>query len=245
MLGPQHLALLGAAGFAEIAVHRAPRVAILANGSELRPSGEPLAPGQIHESNTAALAALVRRAGGVPVWTRCVPDKPSVLREALAEAFATAEVVVTVGGASVGEHDLVKAEFTALGGELEFWRLALKPGKPFFFGRHAGKFLFGLPGNPVSAFVTAVLLVLPALRKLQGAAACDPPTAPGLLAAPLTNPDHRRHFVRVSTDVNGEVRSTGTQASHLLGSLAAADGLVDVPPQTTLAAGATVRVIRW
>jgi molybdopterin molybdotransferase len=181
----------------------------------------------------------------VPVVTRCVPDDPRLLRGALSEAFAVADVVVTVGGASVGEHDLVKAEFSALGGELEFWRLALKPGKPFFFGRLSGKSLLGLPGNPVSAFVTAVLLVLPALRKLQGAAVCDPPTTLGVLASPFTNPDGRRHFVRVVTDGSGNVRLAGAQASHLLGSLAVADGLVDVPPRTTLAEGALVHVIRW
>ena len=245
VLGPQQIALLGAAGFAEVAVHRAPRVVVLANGSELRPPGAPLGPGEIHESNTAMLAALVRRAGGVPVAARCVPDDAEVLRSALAGAFAVADVVVTVGGASVGEHDLVKAEFTALGGELEFWRLALKPGKPFFFGRHQDKFLFGLPGNPVSAFVTAVLLVMPALRRLQGIADPGPPSTPGTLAGPLSNPDGRRHLVRVATDADGMVRASGAQASHLLGSLASADGLVDVPPRTTLAAGTAVRVVRW
>ncbi len=245
VLGPQQVALLGATGFAEVTVHRAPRVVVLANGSELRPPGAPLGTGEIHESNTAMLAALVRRAGGVPVAARCVPDDAEVLRSALAGAFAVADVVVTVGGASVGEHDLVKAEFTALGGELEFWRLALKPGKPFFFGRHQGKFLFGLPGNPVSAFVTSVLLVLPALRRLQGIADHGPPSTPGTLEGPLSNPDGRRHFVRVATDADGMVRASGAQASHLLGSLAAADGLVDVPPRTTLAAGTAVRVIRW
>ena len=244
-LGPQHLALLGAAGHAEVTVHRAPRVAIVANGSELRTPGETLAPGQIYESNTAMLAALVRRAGGVPVFTRCVPDDPAQLGAALTEAFTEADLVVTVGGASVGDHDLVKPVFAALGGELDFWKLSLKPGKPFCFGRLGEKFLFGLPGNPVSAFVTAVLLLQPALRRLQGAALCDPPTTPGTLAAPLANPGDRRHFMRVVTDATGQVRSAGAQASHRLGSLATADGLVDVPPQMTLATGAAVSVIRW
>jgi molybdopterin molybdotransferase len=244
-LGPPHLALLGAAGHAEVTVYRTTRVAILANGSELRAPGEVLAPGQIYESNTAMLAALVRRAGGVVVFNRCVPDDPVQLAAAMAEAFAQADLVVTVGGASVGDHDLIKPVFAALGGELDFWKISLKPGKPFCFGRLGEKYLFGLPGNPVSAFVTAVLLLQPALRRMQGAAVCEPPTTLGILGAPLSNPGDRRHFVRVVSDAAGHVRSAGAQASHLLGSLAAADGLVDVPPQTTLAAGAAVQVIRW
>ena len=244
-LGPQHLALLGSVGLDEVAVHRAPRVAILANGSELRPPGMELAEGQIFESNTAMLAALVRRFGGEPIFTRCVADEAPLLREALLEAFAVADLVITVGGASVGDHDLVKPVFTALGGQLDLWRVALKPGKPFCFGRLEGECLLGLPGNPVSAFVTAVLLVQSALRRLQGAADCEPPATLGILAAPFANPDRRRHFVRVVTDAAGRVRPAGPQASHRLGSLAAADGLVDVPPESTLAEGAVVRVLRW
>ncbi len=244
-LGPQHLALLGAVGLAEVAVHRRPRVALLANGSELRPPGTELADGQIFESNTAMLAALVRRFGGEPVFTRCVADEEALLREALMEVFAVADLVITVGGASVGDHDLVKPVFTALGGTLDLWRVALKPGKPFCFGRLEGKCLLGLPGNPVSAFVTAVLLVQSALLRLQGAANCEPPATLGILAVPFSNPDRRRHFVRVVTDAEGRVRPAGPQASHRLGSLAAACGLVDVPPETTLAEGTVVRVLRW
>lgn len=244
-LGPQHLALLGSVGLAEVAVSQKPRVAILANGSELRPPGTELAGGQIFESNTAMLAALVRRFGGEPVFSRCVADEAELLRAALKEAFAVADLVITVGGASVGDHDLIKPVFTDLGGQLDLWRVALKPGKPFCFGRLEGKCLLGLPGNPVSAFVTAVLLVQSALRRLQGAADCEPPATQGILAAPFANPDRRRHFVRVVTDAGGKVKLAGPQASHRLGSLAAADGLVDVPPESTLAAESIVRVLRW
>ncbi|HTH49802.1 MAG TPA: gephyrin-like molybdotransferase Glp [Candidatus Limnocylindria bacterium] len=244
-LGPQHLALLGSVGLAEVAVHRVPRVALLANGSELRPPGTELAEGQIFESNTAMLAALVRRFGGKPVFSRCVPDEEPLLMEAFREAFAAADLVITVGGASVGDHDRVKPVFTALGGQLDLWRVALKPGKPFCFGRLEGKCLLGLPGNPVSAFVTAVLLVQSALRKLQGTSDGEPPATLGILAAACSNPDRRRHFVRVVTDAEGKVKPAGPQASHRLGSLAAADGLVDVPPESTLAAGTVVRVLRW
>ncbi len=244
-LGPQHLALLGSMGLAEVVVHRAPRVAILANGSELRAPGTELTGGQIFESNTVMLAALVRRFGGEPVFSRCVADEEGPLREAFLEAFAAADLVITVGGASVGDHDLIKPVFTALGGQLDLWRVALKPGKPFCFGRLDGKCLLGLPGNPVSAFVTAVLLVQSALCRLQGAADCEPPATLGILAASFANPDRRRHFVRVVTDAEGKVKPAGPQASHRLGSLAAADGLVDVPPESTLVAETVVRVLRW
>lgn len=239
------LGLLAAAGVATVSVARAPRVALLPNGSELVPPGRELRPGQIYESNSVMLRTLLQRATPLVTSLPPPPDDLAAVTAALQSAFADADVVVTVGGASVGEHDLVKAAFTGLGGQLEFWRLALKPGKPFFFGRLEDKFLFGLPGNPVSAFVTAVLLVLPALRKLQGERDPGPATTPGVLAEPLGNPDRRRHFVRVRTDATGQVRSTGTQASHLLSSLATADGLVDVPPGATLAEGLTVPVIRW
>jgi molybdopterin molybdotransferase len=239
------LGLLAAAGAAAVSVARAPRVALLPNGSELVPPGHALRPGQIYESNAVMLRALLQRVTPLVTALPPPPDELTAVTAALESAFATADVVVTVGGASVGEHDLVKGAFTGLGGQLEFWRLVLKPGKPFFFGRLGDKFLFGLPGNPVSAFVTAVLLVLPALRKLQGKRDPGPATTPGVLAEPLSNPDRRRHFVRVRTDATGHVRSTGTQASHLLSSLATADGLVDVPPGATLTAGLTVPVIRW
>jgi molybdopterin molybdotransferase len=123
--------------------------------------------------------------------------------------------------------------------------VAIKPGKPFFVGRREDRWLLGLPGNPVSAFVTAVLLVLPALRHLAGAAEPRPPAHPGFLAEPLTNGGDRRHFMRVRVDAAGRVSSAGVQASHVLSSLAAAHGLVDVPPRRTLAAGETVAVLRW
>jgi molybdopterin molybdotransferase len=141
--------------------------------------------------------------------------------------------------------DFVKRAFEQIGGELEFWKVAFKPGRPFVFGRCRGKLLFGLPGNPVSAFVTFLLLVRPALLRWQGAMAVGLPAHPGVLAEPLANPGERRHFIRVKVGSNGEIRLAGIQASHVLSSLAAADGLVDVPAHTTLAAGTGVLVLRW
>ena len=128
---------------------------------------------------------------------------------------------------------------------MEFWKVSIRPGKPFVFGRLGEKVLFGLPGNPISALVTFLLLVRPALRRWQGATDLSLPSQPGVLAEPLANAGDRRHFMRVRVDALGEVRSAGTQASHILRSLAEAHGLVDVPPNTTLTAGSAVRVLRW
>ncbi len=244
ILTPQLLGLLAAQGVSTVPVTQQPRVALLPNGSELVAVGAELAFGQVYESNTAALRELLSRSGAQVVSLRPPPDDLDSVAKSLRDGFDRADVVITIGGASVGEHDLIRPAFARLGGSLEFWKLALKPGKPFFFGTWGGKFLLGLPGNPVSAFVTCVLLVLPALRRLRGE---DPAlrTTAGVLAEPMTNPDRRRHFVRVMTDRDGRVRPSGPQASHLLRSLAAADGLVDLPAGATFEAGRIVPVIRW
>jgi len=162
----------------------------------------------------------------------------------LTNAFADCDAVVTTGGVSVGELDFVKSAFEQLGGALEFWKVSIRPGKPFVFGRLKEKFLFGLPGNPVSAVVTFLLLVRPALLRWQGAECVELPSHPGTLSKPLANPGDRRHFMRVVTDEQGAVRPAAGQASHLLGSLAVANGLVDVPPRTILTAGKVVKVLR-
>lgn len=243
-LSAGHLNLLAAIGTANVRVAKRPRVALLATGSELRPPGKPLAPGQIYESNRAMLNAMLSDCGAEARTYPLVPDTLTRTRNALQRAFAECDAVVTTGGASVGQLDFVKAAFAELGGSQEFWKVAIKPGKPFIFGTLGGKFLFGLPGNPVSAFVTFQLLVRPALLRWQGAAQTGLPAHPGTLVEPLVNRGDRRHFVRVRVDAQGNVHSAGTQASHMLHSLAAANGLVDVPPETTLAAGAMMRVLR-
>lgn len=239
------LSLLAASGVSVLSVGCRPTVALLATGSELKEPGERLRPGEIYESNRLGLAALVAQAGGTPQILPIVPDDPEATRAALAQAFGASDVVVTSGGVSVGEMDFVKSAFEQLGGELDFWKVAIKPGRPFVFGRLGRKFLFGLPGNPVSALVTFVLLVRPALLRWQGASDVALPAHNGVLAEALANPGARRHFLRVRVDDTGRVYSAGAQASHLLRSLAHASGLVDVPPQTTLAAGTTVKVCCW
>ena len=154
-------------------------------------------------------------------------------------------MVITTGGVSVGALDFVKAAWTELGGAVDFWKVAMKPGKPFAFGQREGKCWFGLPGNPVSALVTFLLLARPALLKLQGATETALPSHPAVLSEALVNRGDRRHFVRVRLDAAGRAQSAGTQASHFLSSAAAANGLVEVPPGATLAAEETVRVLRW
>jgi len=240
-----HICLLAATGRAEVEVGRQPIVGLLATGSELREAGQQLGPGQIYESNRSGLSALLERIGCVPKAFPLVADTPDTVRAALESALNECDAVITSGGVSVGEMDFVKGAFEAAGGELQFWRVAIKPGRPFVFGRCRGKLLFGLPGNPVSAIVTFVLLARAALLRWQGVKDVTSPCNPGVLAEPLANPGQRRHFMRVKLDGSGKVFSAGLQASHALSSLATANGLVDVPPGTRLAAGETVKVIRW
>lgn len=236
-------AVIGATGVSHVRVGRRPLIGLLATGSELKEAGEPLAPGQIYESNRLALATLVRAAGGTPCAYPLVPDSLDATRHALSRAFSECDAVITTGGASVGDHDYVKAALESLGGTLDFWKVSMKPGKPFVFGRLGGKSLFGLPGNPVSAFVTFLLLVRPAILKWQGATDLALPSRPAHLAEPLHNRGPRPHYVRVHVDGAGQVRSTGTQASHMLSSLAPANGLLRVPGDTLLPGGQAVTVL--
>lgn len=249
------LAILAATGSLEVAVSRRPIIGIVATGSELREPGHSLAPGQIFESNRLALAALVRKAGGIARIYPLVPDALEATRLAFSNAFKECDAIITSGGVSVGEMDFVKQALADLGGELEFWKVAIKPGRPFVFGRLPVsenrlssvdyKLFFGLPGNPVSALVTFLLLVRPAIRRWQGASHVALSSHSAILAEPLENQGNRRHFMRVRISIDGKCHSAGIQASHILTSLAGADGLLDVPPRTTHAAGTTVKVLRW
>lgn len=244
VITPGAIGLLAAAGVKDVRVGQPARVGLLATGSELCEPGRPLQPGQIYESNRAMLAPLVTNAGGIPKVFPVVPDTLAETRLAQERAFAESDFVITSGGVSVGEMDFVKSAFESLGGKMEFWKVAIRPGRPFVFGRLGEKFLFGLPGNPVSAFVTFLLLVRPALRRWPGARETALPAHPAVLGEAISNSGDRRHFVRVRVDDGGKVFSTGKQASHVFGSLAVADGLLDLSPQTTLPAGAAVRVLR-
>jgi molybdopterin molybdotransferase len=230
---------------ATIECHRRPRVGLLATGDELREPGDPLAPGQIYESNRLGLALLAQRAGAVVTSYPIVRDALETTQAALTTALAENDVVVSAGGVSVGELDFVKEAFTRVGGQLEFWRIAVKPGKPLAFGRRGNALFFGLPGNPVSALVGFTLFVAPALAALQGHGFPEPRTRPGVLEELLANSGDRPHFLRVRTTASGGIVSSGIQASHILSALTGADGLVEVPPRTTLPAGSRVSVIDW
>jgi molybdopterin molybdotransferase len=239
------ISLLAATGLSNVNAGRRPVVGVVATGSELREPGQGLGPGQIYESNRVGLSSMIRRAGGIPKIWALVPDSLARTRLALAEAFNQCDAVVTSGGASVGEMDFIKEALAQESGTVQFWKVAIKPGRPFAFGQHGKKLFFGLPGNPVSALVTFLLLVRPTLLRWQGAKEVGPDTYPGTLGESLANPGDRRHFMRVRVDRTGRVYSAGAQASHVLSSMASANGLVDVAPRTTLAVGATVPVLRW
>jgi len=236
------IGLLVATGHHSVEVGLRPKVGLVATGSELvEPPGE-LQPGEIYESNRAMLASLVSKANGLPTPYPIVPDTLEATVAALGRAFAENDAVLTSGGVSVGDHDHVRPAIERLGGSLDFWKVAVKPGKPFVLGQVGGKPVFGMPGNPVSAIVTYLLMVRPALLKMQGAAEWRLAKRPGRLADELVNKGDRRHFVRVTIDDLGLVRSAGGQRSHMLGSLAKANGLVDLPPETRLAKGDPVNV---
>jgi molybdopterin molybdotransferase len=242
---PGLMNLLAACGHSNVSIGRAPRIGVLATGSELRELGHPLSGGEIYESNRGMLAPLIASTGAVPVVFPLVPDTLEATVSAFCEAFQDCDAIVTSGGVSVGEHDFVKAALVELGGTLDLWRVLIKPGKPFAFGQVDGRFMFGLPGNPVSAFATFMTLVRPALLKWQGAEQTSLPVQFGELRESLINRGNRRHFVRVRIQDDGGVISAGTQASHMLHSLAKANGLVDVPPETTFEEGASVAVQRF
>jgi len=237
------IGLLAATGHDSIEVGLRPKVGLVATGSELVEPPSGLKPGEIYESNRALLASVVARTNGLPTPYPIVPDSLDATVAALERAFAENDAVVTSGGVSVGDHDHVKPAIERLGGSLDFWKVAVKPGKPFVLGQVSGKPLFGLPGNPVSALVTFLLLVRPALLKMQGAAEWRLAKRPGRLADKLANRGDRRHFVRVTIDAKGLVWNAGGQRSHMLGSLAKANGLVDLSPESRLAKGDPVDVL--
>jgi molybdopterin molybdotransferase len=239
------LSFLAAAGISSVRAGHRPLAGLLATGDELREPDRPLEAGMIYESNRIGLAALACQAGAMTKVYPIVPDEMEATKAALQQALAECDVVISSGGVSVGEMDFVKAAWMAIGCQVDLWRVDMRPGKPFAFGRRKEKVLFGLPGNPVSALVSFLLLARPALLRLQGAREVLPRTIPTVLSEPLANHAERRHFMRVKLDERGCARSAGTQSSHILSTMANADGLVDVAPKTTFAAGERVSVLLW
>ena len=246
-LTPARLAAAAASGVAELACARRPRVAVLATGSELVDPGEPLGQGQIYETNSLMLSSGLGAADAEVQAEPSVSDDEQALREAL-ERGLTADVLVTSGGVSVGEHDLVRAAERELGVEEVFWRVSIKPGKPVSFGVRGETLVFGLPGNPVSALVGCELFVKPALRALQGLADPLPRFEPGQLAVGLRRNEERDEFVRARSRVDGDalvLEPVSGQESHMIVRSAAADALVHIPRGNgELVAGSTVRWLR-
>lgn len=237
--GPAQLGALAATGLETVRCGRRPRVAVLATGSELRRPGRPLGPGEIYESNTVMLAAQLERAGAVADVHGVVADDAAATRAAL-ERGLEADVLLTSGGVSVGEHDLVRALLAELGVVEVFWRVAVKPGKPVAFSTRGSTLVFGLPGNPVSSFVGFELLVRPALAALQGARDPRPAFLPGQLAASVPRTAARDELVRAHSDA-GIVRPLRGQESHMIARAALANALVLVPRgEGELAAGSAV-----
>ena len=239
--------LAAAANHPWITVHRRPRVAILATGDEIAMPGEPIPPGGIVSSNSHALAALVRAAGGAPTILPVARDTRDAVA-AVADSVAGMDLLVTTGGASVGDHDLVIEGLQTRGLQVDFWQIAMRPGKPLLFGRLGALPVLGLPGNPVSAMICAILFLVPALARLSGLPAMPPPTSTAVLGSPVGANDRRADHLRstITRDNAGRIVATPfpVQDSAMLRRLATADGLVLRPPHApALPAGAEVPVI--
>lgn len=241
-LEPAALALLASLGITEVSVFVPLKVALLNTGDELVEPGQPLAPGQIYNSNRYALAALLQRLGCELTIAGLVADDFESTRSELARLASSHDVVISTGGVSVGEEDHVKAAVQALG-ELNVWKIAIKPGKPFAFGRIADADFIGLPGNPVSAFVTFLMLVRPFLLARSGAAQTASVALPLPAGFAWPKAGDRREFLRVKLGDDGRVLLYPHQGSAVMTSLAWADGLVDLPAGQTVAAGDIVRYL--
>jgi molybdopterin molybdotransferase len=240
--------LAAAANHPWLALHRRPRVAILATGDEIAMPGEPIPPGGIVSSNSHALAALVRAAGGEPMILPIARDEHDAIA-AVADSVAGMDMLVTTGGASVGDHDLVISALQARGMTLDFWQIAMRPGKPLLFGQLGVTPVLGLPGNPVSAMVCAILFLLPALSRLSGLPAAPPPVSTAVLGAAVKANDKRADHLRamVSADTAGRTVVTPfpVQDSAMLRRLAHADALIlRAPHAPALSEGAEVGIIR-
>jgi molybdopterin molybdotransferase len=241
------IGLAAAANHPWLRVHRAPRIGILATGDEISLPGEPLASGGIVSSNAHALAALVRSAGGIPLVMPIAGDNATAIAEA-GRAARGCDLLVTTGGASVGEHDLVQQALGPEGFALDFWKIAMRPGKPLIWGRLGETPLLGLPGNPVSSLVCGIVFLWPAIVALGGRPGLLPPLRHASLGSPLGENDGRADFLRatLSTDAAGGWVATAfpAQDSSMLKTMTRADALLLREPHApALAAGAAVRVM--
>jgi molybdopterin molybdotransferase len=244
-LGPAELGVLAALGCAEVSVGMRPRVAVLTTGDEIVAGGAPLGFGEVHNSGSVVIPALVERAGGETISLAHAPDDPAAVSAALREALEVGDVVVVCGGMSVGEHDHVKRALDELGVERQFAGVALKPGRPTLFGTRGATLVFGLPGNPVSTLVTFLLFARPALLVAAG----EQPQARravAKLAEDVEEEPGRVQAVRCRLQLGGDgwwATTTGPQASHVLTSMLAAEAFAMIPAgEGTLSAGTEVTI---
>jgi molybdopterin molybdotransferase len=250
-VSPPVCGLIAATGNAEVSVHRTPIVAIVTTGDELVQPGEALRPGQIYESNSVALSAAIQALGIHTVKVSHAKDEAKATTAALKKALTGSDVVLTTGGVSVGEYDVVKEAFTAAGIEEGFWRVAIKPGMPLFFGTKGSKLVFGLPGNPVSAMVNFYLFVRPGLMRMMGAPEVGLHLFSARLGSDIWKKPGRVELVRgfVREDAGERVAEPiDARGSHMLGGLARAECLIVLPEESgRVLAGAEVEVLplRW
>ncbi|MFN2557813.1 MAG: gephyrin-like molybdotransferase Glp [Nitriliruptorales bacterium] len=244
-LRPGDIALLAALGRARVRCHPRPRVVVFSTGSELVAHDQPLAPGKIRDSNGPMLSALVRQAEAIPFAPGIVPDDRDSLLRAFSSHLGQADLLLASGGVSAGAHDHVRDVLGELG-EVRVRKIAMKPGMPQVWGQVKGVPVFGLPGNPVSSFVSFEVFVRPALRRLQGRNDLFPPDITARMGEDVHSPAAKRSYLRVRLSQQaGEWTASlsGGQGSHVIGGLVDADGLAEIPEErTTVRAGEAVRV---
>lgn len=248
-LSARDIGLLAAMNRPWLFVRRRPRIGILSTGDEIVMPGEPIGPHQIVSSNSLALSALVSACGGIAVSVGNAPDDPEALRR-IAGATRGVDLLVTTGGASVGEHDLVRDALAVDGFDLDFWQIAMRPGKPLMVGRYQGTPMLGLPGNPVSTFVCAVLFLAPAIKRLSGDSTADTWLSTARLSADIAANDRRQDYLRArlarAADGVEEVFPFDVQDSSMMHLLSAADCLIMRPPNALGAAvGEMVPIVRF
>jgi molybdopterin molybdotransferase len=251
LLGPRQLGLLAAVGRDRVAARPRPRVVVMSTGSELREPGTHLGHDSIYDSNSYLLAAAARTAGAIVYRVGIVPDDPAAFRDALSDQLVRADLVITSGGVSEGDYDVVKESLRELG-SMWFGGVAMQPGKPQGFGTVGDDQtpIFTLPGNPVSSYISFQVFVLPAIRKMMGRTPYSRPLTRGVLTHAISSPQGRRQFLRAQYDGLGSRAATpvtpvGGSGSHLIGDLATANALIVVPEETTsLLAGAEVQIMR-
>jgi molybdopterin molybdotransferase len=248
-LRAQELGLAASVGLAELPVVRRPRVAVFFTGDELAMPGEPLKPGAIYNSNRYTLRGLLENLGCEITDYGIVPDTLAATRDTLRAAAREHDLIITSGGVSVGEEDHIRPAVEAEG-RLNMWQIAVKPGKPLAFGevrrgesKDDAAFFLGLPGNPVSSFVTFLLFVRPFLLKLAGAASVEPQSFMLRADFDWAKPDRRNEFLRVRVNAGGGLELFTNQGSGVLTSTVWADGLIDVPPGQPIARGDMLRFI--